>query len=145
MLIKYIKIFLWRVAKRLSYKDDTRCLKVKGETFGSTISHLGVTEFNYGPEVRLSWAIASLSLADPSNVIIAYVRSGARPSISFTNVYTRLTHPFEVLQTKPVSLNLSGTAGPNKLSTTLPIPPPDHAHVDLRILRHNSRQHSIFE
>ena len=28
MLIKYIKIFLWRVAKRLSYIEDERCLKV---------------------------------------------------------------------------------------------------------------------
>jgi len=29
MLIKYIKSFLWRVAKRLSYTEDARCLKVK--------------------------------------------------------------------------------------------------------------------
>ena len=28
MLIKYIKSVLWRVAKRLSYKQDFRCLKV---------------------------------------------------------------------------------------------------------------------
>jgi len=28
-LIKYIKSVLWRVAKRLSYKQDARCLKVK--------------------------------------------------------------------------------------------------------------------
>jgi hypothetical protein len=28
-LIKYIKSVLWRVAKRLSYIEDTRCLKVK--------------------------------------------------------------------------------------------------------------------
>jgi len=27
-LIKYIKSVLWRVAKRLSYKQDARCLKV---------------------------------------------------------------------------------------------------------------------
>ena len=33
MLIKYIKIVLWRVAKRLSYIEDARCLKVNG-TFG---------------------------------------------------------------------------------------------------------------
>ena len=31
MLIKYIKSFLWRVAKRLSYTEEARCLKVKGE------------------------------------------------------------------------------------------------------------------
>jgi len=29
VLIKYIKSILWRVAKRLSYIEDTRCLKVK--------------------------------------------------------------------------------------------------------------------
>jgi len=29
-LIKYIKSVLWRVAKRLSYIEDARCLKVKG-------------------------------------------------------------------------------------------------------------------
>ena len=29
LLIKYIKSVLWRVAKRLSYTQDTWCLKVK--------------------------------------------------------------------------------------------------------------------
>ena len=29
MLIKYIKSVLWRVARRLSYIQDARCLKVK--------------------------------------------------------------------------------------------------------------------
>jgi len=29
LLIKYIKRFLWRVAKRLSYIEDAWCLKVK--------------------------------------------------------------------------------------------------------------------
>ena len=28
LLIKYIKSVLWRVAKRLSYIEDARCLKV---------------------------------------------------------------------------------------------------------------------
>ena len=32
MLIKYIKSLLWRVAKRLSYIEDARCLKVKTAT-----------------------------------------------------------------------------------------------------------------
>ena len=30
MLIKYVKSILWRVAKRLSYIEDARCLKVNG-------------------------------------------------------------------------------------------------------------------
>ena len=29
LLIKYIKSVLWRVAKRLSYIEDARCLKFK--------------------------------------------------------------------------------------------------------------------
>jgi len=29
LLIKYIKSVLWRAAKRLSYIEDVRCLKVK--------------------------------------------------------------------------------------------------------------------
>ena len=29
-MIKYIKSVLWRAAKRLSYIEDARCLKVKG-------------------------------------------------------------------------------------------------------------------
>jgi len=29
LLIKYIKSVLWRVAKRLTYIEDARCLKVK--------------------------------------------------------------------------------------------------------------------
>jgi len=29
LLIKYIKSVFWRVAKRLSYKEEARCLKVK--------------------------------------------------------------------------------------------------------------------
>ena len=32
LLIKYIKSALWRVAKRLSYTEDARCQKVKGQT-----------------------------------------------------------------------------------------------------------------
>ena len=32
LLIKYIKSFLWRVAKRLSYIEDAKCLKVKGRS-----------------------------------------------------------------------------------------------------------------
>ena len=35
LLIKYIKIFLWRVAKRLSYMEDARCLKVNIFTLNS--------------------------------------------------------------------------------------------------------------
>ena len=33
LLIKYIKSVLWTVAKRLSYTEDARCLKVNGPYF----------------------------------------------------------------------------------------------------------------
>ena len=32
LLIKYIKSVLWRVAKRLSYTEEARCLKVNDAT-----------------------------------------------------------------------------------------------------------------
>jgi len=34
LLIKYIKSVSWRVAKRVSYIQDARCLKVKATCFG---------------------------------------------------------------------------------------------------------------
>jgi len=40
LLIEYIKSVLWRVAKRLSYKQDARCLKVKLDI--QDVSHNGM-------------------------------------------------------------------------------------------------------
>ena len=40
MLIKYIKSFLWRVAKRLSYIEDARRLKVKKDKCWKGISEV---------------------------------------------------------------------------------------------------------
>ena len=37
-LIKYTKSFLWRVAKRLSYIEDTRCLKDKVPNLGQKVA-----------------------------------------------------------------------------------------------------------
>jgi len=37
LFIKYIKSVLWRVAKRLSYIEDARCLKVKLSHFIPTV------------------------------------------------------------------------------------------------------------
>jgi len=44
LLIKYIKNVLWRLAKRLSYIEDARCLKIK-----SKCKH--VKEINYSTAV----------------------------------------------------------------------------------------------
>ena len=40
LLIKYIKSVLWRVAKRLSYIEEARCLKLKcgREAFGKNLA-----------------------------------------------------------------------------------------------------------
>jgi len=46
-LIKYIKSVLWRVAKRLSYTEDARCLKVK--------QHNGIAP------IKISWQAEELS------------------------------------------------------------------------------------
>ena len=40
LLIKYIKSVLWRVAKRLSYREEARCLKVKEHDAGSSFESL---------------------------------------------------------------------------------------------------------
>ena len=37
LLIKYIKSVLWRVAKRLSYVEETRCLKVNKGYVGCSV------------------------------------------------------------------------------------------------------------
>ena len=39
LLIKYIKSVLWRVAKRLSYIEDARCLKVNYKLQASSETH----------------------------------------------------------------------------------------------------------
>ena len=38
LLIKYIKSVLWRVAKRLSYIENARCLKIKGRSVMANLS-----------------------------------------------------------------------------------------------------------
>ena len=55
LLIKYIKGVLWRVAKRLSYIEDARCLKVK-PIFSSTMSNYVsgvVRSFTFGSHISL--------------------------------------------------------------------------------------------
>ena len=47
LLIKHIKSFLWRVAKRLSYREDARCLKIKAVTASQLPAQLSV-----GPDER---------------------------------------------------------------------------------------------
>ena len=42
LLIKYIKSVLWRVAKRLSYIEEARCLKVKRNASGIVLLHHGL-------------------------------------------------------------------------------------------------------
>jgi hypothetical protein len=43
LLIKYIKSVLWRVAKRLSYIENARCLKAKFRSDPTEIGTVGNT------------------------------------------------------------------------------------------------------
>ena len=55
LLIKYIKIVLWRVVKRLSYIEDARCLKVNDErNYIATITHAFV-KCKSSPVTGLQW------------------------------------------------------------------------------------------
>ena len=49
-LIKYIKTVLWRVAKRLSYTEDARCLKVNAACVRHKFPHGQHKE--YVPAIR---------------------------------------------------------------------------------------------
>ena len=51
LLIKYIKSVLWRVAKRLSYIEEARCLKVN---VGSN--------FKYSSECELEWWVVNVQI-----------------------------------------------------------------------------------
>ena len=69
LLIKYIKSVLWRVAKRLSYIQDARCLKVKKVQFSyDKLSKTQVSEQLYCTE-GVPWQLAvavSYTAADNS-------------------------------------------------------------------------------
>ena len=61
MLIKYIKSVLWRVAKRLSYVEDARCLEVK--------AYRGADKTLARPGRKQSTAIKLLTIASHSKTI----------------------------------------------------------------------------
>jgi len=52
LFIKYIKSVLWRVAKRLSYTQDARCLKVKVVCWTAHF-HLLMTQENITGFIRI--------------------------------------------------------------------------------------------
>ena len=47
LLIKYIKSVLWRVAKRLSYIEDTRCLMINVKSGDTDRSHCAMTDYRH--------------------------------------------------------------------------------------------------
>ena len=59
LLFKYIKSVLWREAKRLSYIEDARCLKVKENVFTSYIDVFSFIYFYFLLLSALSWYICS--------------------------------------------------------------------------------------
>ena len=52
LLIKYIKSVLWRVVKRLSYKQDAQCLKVNEKR---SVTELNVICIMAGQCVKPTW------------------------------------------------------------------------------------------
>jgi len=56
-MIKYIKSVLWRIAKRLSYIEDARCLKVK--IVGTIMEHTQAMKFKIWV-VNLPMSLAKL-------------------------------------------------------------------------------------
>ena len=67
LLIKYIKSVLWGVAKRLSYTEDARCLKVK-EPYRTIISTLNV-KVDAVCWLRLDRLVRSGNQRSDSNVV----------------------------------------------------------------------------
>jgi len=63
LLIKYIKIVLWRVAKRMSHIEDARCLKVKGDMEVVTVltQWLRTNETDFYQQKRRADFLASYS------------------------------------------------------------------------------------
>ena len=82
LLIKYIKSVLWRVAKRLSYIEDARCLKVKWFVVSSSSSSHG--HFGYCVSPYL-W------MYDPSSPCPVTINKRCKPrNLSLTPVLFRI-------------------------------------------------------
>ena len=64
LLIKYIKSVLWRVAKRLSYIEEARCLKVKHSSLLTVFWKMSVVPQNN----KISWSVPACQYERPSNV-----------------------------------------------------------------------------
>jgi hypothetical protein len=80
LLIKYIKSVLWRVAKRLSYVEDARCLKVKEMLWwygpASISPELDCRRYGNGPSVSVKvvsfWQLIRLFQKPPSPSSLLY-------------------------------------------------------------------------
>ena len=62
VLIKYIKCVLWRVAKRLSYTEDARCLKVNIMSVRPSLRNATYTKFIIHMSVRKQFLLFFISL-----------------------------------------------------------------------------------
>ena len=85
LLIKYIKSVLWRVAKRLSYKEDARCLNVK--------SPLDVTSLSTGTFMR--------------NVLLTENKFPPPISLNATELQFRKTHAFISSSERPRNVTMT--------------------------------------
>ena len=58
LLIKHIKRVIWRVAKRLSYIQDARCLKVKpNSSFWKSVQRLQYEDSQAGRKIRSAFPV----------------------------------------------------------------------------------------
>ena len=125
MLIKYTKSVLWRAVKRLSYKQDARCLKVKQRNI--TTATLETPQFACFRVSRHSHLIR-LCCVTPSppggSHVVPYIRqctplllerSGLRRSAArlLPQNHEFDSKPVRILQFSPISI----------ITTMLPLPP----------------------
>ena len=79
LLIKYIKIVLWRVAKRLSYIEEARCLKVKRVIFTKDFGNVRVY-IVHSPTYALLLNLEKFNIYIKRYINIAPTYFGLRPS-----------------------------------------------------------------
>jgi hypothetical protein len=72
LLIKYIKSVLWRVAKRLSYTQDARWLKVTqpAEKRGTAISDIFSLNLQSDRQIPRFWWNQTVQYSDVNDVIV---------------------------------------------------------------------------
>jgi len=107
-LIKYIKSVFWRVAKRLSYIRDARCLKVKHyrldpvlDVSGRLFCYSEFPKFSTDPSAPwlTSYVVFHSNLRNVTNQFI--LKSSLSAVHYFTNNMLCISHTFSTATDKP--------------------------------------------